>query len=93
MLTDNANRGVYFYSPTVEGNFGTTEIFITNMADCQFYNLYMEVISAQATNAVELNGVTGGFTGGYITGDNIVTNLVGVKIRSWRRVCVKRHRV
>lgn len=79
--TDNANRGLYFYSPCVEGNYGTTEIYVTNMADCQFHNLYMEVVSAQATNAVELNGVQGGFTGGYITGDNIVANLVGVKIR------------
>jgi hypothetical protein len=81
LVTDNANRGLYFYSPCVEGNFGTCEIFISNMADCQFYNLYMEVVSAQATNAVELSGVIGGFTGGYVTGDNIVTNLVGVKIR------------
>lgn len=78
--TDNANRGLYFYSPCIEGNFGTAEIYISNMADCQFHNLYMEVVSAQATNAVELYGVTGGFTGGYITGDNIVTNLIGVKI-------------
>lgn len=81
ILTDNANRGLYFYSPCIEGNFGTTEIQISNMADCQFHNLYMEVVSAQATNAVELYGVTGGFTGGYVTGDNIVANLVGVKIR------------
>ena len=82
LVTDNANRGLYFYSPCVEGNFGTTEIYISNMADCQFHNLYMEVVSAQATNAVELYGVTGGFTGGYVTGDNIVSNLVGVKIRA-----------
>jgi hypothetical protein len=81
LQTTNANRGLYFYSACVEGNFGTTEIYITNMADCQFVNLYMEVVSAQATNAVELNGVQGGFTGGYITGDDIVANLVGVKIR------------
>lgn len=80
--TDNANRGLYFYSPCVEGNKGTTEIMITNMADCQFNNLYMEVISANATNAVELYGVTGGFTGGYITGDNAVSNLCGIKIRA-----------
>ena len=80
LLTTSANRGLYFYSPCIEGNFGTSEITVTNMADCQFHNLYMEVVSAQATNAVELYGVTGGFTGGYITGDNIVTNLVGVKI-------------
>ena len=80
LLTTSANRGLYFYSPCIEGNFGTSEITVTNMADCQFHNLYMEVVSAQATNAVELYGVTGGFTGGYITGDNIVTNLIGVKI-------------
>jgi hypothetical protein len=82
LQTTNANRGLYFYSACVEGNFGTTEIYITNMADCQFVNLYMEVVSAQATNAVELSGIQGGFTGGYITGDNIVANLVGVKIRA-----------
>jgi len=80
--TTSANRGLYFYSPCIEGNFGTSEIIVTNMADCQFYNLYMEVISAQAINAVELYGVTGGFTGGYITGDNIVNNLCGIKIRA-----------
>jgi hypothetical protein len=79
--TANANRGLYFYSPCVEGNFGTAEIYVTNMGDCHFVNLYMEVVSAQATNAVELSGVQGGFTGGYITGDDNVANLVGVKIR------------
>jgi hypothetical protein len=82
LVTDNANRGLYFYSPCVEGNFGSAEIFISNMADCQFNNLYMEVISAQALNAVELYGVIGGFTGGYITGDNIAVNVDGVKIRA-----------
>jgi hypothetical protein len=82
LVTDNANRGLYFYSPCIEGNFGTAEIYISNMADCQFYNLYMEVVSAQALNAVELYGVIGGFTGGYITGDNIAVNVAGVKIRA-----------
>jgi hypothetical protein len=82
LVTDSANRGLYFYSPCVEGNFGSTEIYISNMADCQFHNLYMEVVSAQALNAVELYGVIGGFTGGYITGDNIAVNVAGVKIRA-----------
>tara|TARA_R110000822_G_scaffold241222_2_gene370538 strand:- start:1773 stop:3386 length:1614 start_codon:yes stop_codon:yes gene_type:complete len=82
LATTSANRGLYFYSPCIEGNFGSTEIYISNMADCQFDNLYMEIVSAQCLGAVELYGVTGSLRGGYITGDNIAVNTIGIKVRA-----------
>lgn len=79
--TTNANRGLYFYSACIEGNVGTAEILITNMVDCQFFNLYMEVVNGSASFAMELDGVNGGITGGYIRGENPAANLVGIRVR------------
>jgi hypothetical protein len=72
MQTTTSNRGIYFNNCVVEGNFGSRQIYITNIADLQFKNLYMEGDAAATgqTAFIELSGCKGGWHGGFLTGSS-----------------------
>lgn len=83
MQTTTANRGLHFSGTTiVEGNKGTDEIFISNMADLVFDNLYIERLNvAGQTTGLEISGCKGAIHGGYVTGENVTNNLVGIAVK------------
>lgn len=73
MQTTTANRGLHFSGRTlVEGNLGTLEIFISNMSNLMFDELYIERTNVSGqTQAVEFDGCTGSVNGGYIASSNL----------------------
>jgi hypothetical protein len=68
--TTTANRGLYFTDCIAEGNFGTDEVYITNMSDLQL-ELYVERENVQGQlNGIELSGCSGVVNGRYIASAN-----------------------
>lgn len=80
LQTTTANRGLYFVNCDVEGSLGTNEIYVSNMADVSFVNLYLESVTGPGPErGVNLEGCTATFSGGFLTGSNTGTNLIGVR--------------
>jgi hypothetical protein len=82
MQTTTANRGLYFNDSIIEGNFGSLQVYITNMSDLQFKNLYMEgIVATGQTALVEIDGGGGGINGGYLTGSG-GTAQIGIQVKA-----------
>jgi hypothetical protein len=83
MQTTTANRGLHFSGTTIiEGNKGTDEAYITNMSDLVIDNLYIERTNVAGQSCgIELSGCSGSIGGGYVTGENVSNNLIGLDIK------------
>jgi hypothetical protein len=83
ILSDSANRGLKMIACDIEGNRGTSQVYITNMADVLFDGIYMETtagVGESAVRAITLGGCHATFDGGYIRGADSGVNLFGVHI-------------
>lgn len=71
--TTTANRGLHFSGTTIiEGNKGTLEGYITNMADVVFDQLYSERLNVSGqSQSFQFDGCTGKINGGYVSSSNL----------------------
>jgi hypothetical protein len=89
MQTTTANRSMYFLNCIAENNLGTDQILVTNCADVQFINLYMEVADdPSCITALELSNVLGTIQGGFLSGLNSANNDFGVQLKGGSDVSI-----
>lgn len=76
--TTAGNRGLYFNDAIIEGNAGTDEVFISNCADVNFKNVYVERLGASTSPiGIEVSSCVVNMRGGYIAGESKTHDMSG----------------